>query len=257
MVHFESGLSKGVDMIRLALSVSFLFLLSTQIRAESVGTGEGSQKQPAAKAAAQQADTGEYGEGLDEVATNGSVGSVISHTTRGVSWRNTQLILMGMHKIRCRKGGISAKVAAIPALTEEGFCNQKNSGKKFDQYPKGTVWVYHNGRHGNTAVKIQNGKYYDNRLMSAPPPSRGFLAAIMVPGCGKKTVETRCAGLSEESLKDLEEKNSESKAAAAEAMEGHEGVSQKRLQAEASCKYESAPDDPQKFTECVDKQLGK
>jgi hypothetical protein len=244
-------------MIRLALSVSFLFLFSTQIRAESVGTAEGSQKAPTtAKTAAKNADAGEYGEGLDEVATNGSVGAIIHRTTRGFSWRNTQLILMGMHKIRCRKGGVSAKAAAIRALTEEGFCDQKSSGKKFDQYPEGTVWVYNNGRYGNTAVKIKNGKYYDNRLMSSPPPARGFLAAVMVPGCGKKTAQAQCTGSHEASLQELEEQNSKAKSDAAEAMEGRDGVSKERLQAEASCKYESAPNDPEKFRDCVDKQLG-
>ena len=246
-------------MIRLALSVSLLFLFSNLAMADVVGDGEGSQKQAPAQAAAKDTGAAEAGEDLPQVATNGSVTEIINRTTHGVSWRNTQLVLMGMHKIRCRKGGPSAKVAAIPALKEEGFCDQKKSGKKVDQYPAGTVWVYTGGKYGNTAVKISNGKYYDNRLMSAPPPSRGFLAAIMVPGCGKKTMKAQCSGSYADSKtqEELEKENSDAKAAAAEAMEGKDGVSKERLQAEMSCKYETAPEDPEKFEDCVDKQLGK
>lgn len=256
-------------MIRLALSVSFLFLFAIQVRAESVGTGEGSAAPATTKSAVKNLDQGEYGDGfVEEAGLHKTVSDAMRSAQRGHSWRNTQLILMGMKNIRCRKGGINAKTAAIPALAEEGYCNQKGSSKRADQFPKGTVWVYSNGRHGNTVVKMGNGKFFDNRLMSAPPAAHGKLAAIMVPGCGKKVKKCEMVNLAE--LAALQKASDDAKAKHAEAMERStvevEAEAQadttmtpspERLSAEETCGYANAFRAPEAFNECVEENLSK
>ena len=251
-------------MIRLLLSVSFLILFQASANADQVGTGEGSQTHNAAKATVKDNSGGEYGEAFVEEASlrGNSVSDAMRSAQKGHSWRNTQVILMGMNKIRCRKGGINAKTAAIPALAEEGYCNQKDKAKKIDQYPKGTVWVYTNGRHGNTVVKISEGKFFDNRLMSAPPSAHGTLAAIMVPGCGKRV--KRCELMNVAELKKLEKASDESKERRAEEMDSegnsdhmHEimNPSKARLEAEESCGYPNAFRAPEEFSNCVEDKL--
>jgi hypothetical protein len=253
---------------RLLFSLSF-FMLLFMGGAHAEQVGEGSTARATAKPVHKNLDQGEYGDGfVEEAGLHKSMSDAVRSAARGHSWRNTQLILMGMKNIRCRKGGINAKTAAIPALAEEGYCNQKGASKRADQYPNGTVWVYSNGRHGNTVVKIGNGKFFDNRLMSSPPAAHGTLTAIMVPGCGKKAKKCETVNLDE--LAALQKASDDVKAKHAEAMERRtpeaEAEAQadtvttpspERLSAEESCGYANAFRAPDAFNECVEEKLSK
>ncbi len=230
--------------------IAFLAFNMYVAHADKIGDTNGNTQAPAIKASTPAAHVEEAEAGEDDVqvasADSQSVAQITARTTHGYSWRNTQAILMGMHKIDCRLGGINAKTAAIPALSSVGFCNQLATGKKISSYPAGSVWVFTNGRHGNTAVKLKDGTFYDNRKMSAPPAARGKLAAIMVPGCGKKV--KKC-GEFEVKMKDAAQGNQEP-IQMAEA-----GPSAARLAAEQMCGYKLAAQDIMAFNECVDSKM--
>lgn len=189
------------------------------------------------------------------------------------SWRNTQNILMGFKKIRCRKGGANPKEEAIPVLATEGFCNQRNDDKSPDDFPPGTVWVYQDGDHGSTVVKLKNGAYFGEYLMSAPPPVRKDLRGVMVPGCGEK--EKTCHTTAH-TMKDMNKLEKEADAAKLKRLKKKDAggmptkvakddnsvsvneilsPSPERLKAEEECGYANAFRSPNEFNVCVNGKL--
>lgn len=255
--------------------------LSTTAMADAVGTATGKVDtsggaKSGASAAIEKTAT-EYGDDYLQTASTNKALTQVSLDKKRRSWRKTQVLLKSMNKIRCRIGGANAKSMAILALANEGYCNKKAEITGTTKLPLGTVWVYHNEPYGNTVVKIKEGLYYSNRKMSAPPPDHGDLAAIMVPGCGKKARKCQSADKLLAELKTLEKASDDAKSARAEQGDRSEefegitkeetvkdngekleqiGISEQLKNAEFSCKAEGATKDPDAYFKCVEDIMG-
>lgn len=263
--------------------ILILATLSTTAMADAVGTAtgkidEGGKKDGGAFSAAQKTAT-EYGDDYLQTASSDKALSQVSRDKKRRSWRKTQILLKAMNKMRCRVGGSDAKTIAILALANEGYCNQKAEITGTTKLPPGTVWVYNNEPHGNTVVKIKDNVYYSNRKMSAPPPDHGNLAAIMVPGCGKKAKKCQSADKLMAELEKLEKASDDAKAARAEKGDRSQefetgsakskdaseadsgkleqmGISEELKNAEFSCKIDRATGDPDSYFACVEAIMG-
>lgn len=209
----------------------------------------------AAKASAVNDSEGS-GEELAEVASAG--GAV--RAKPGNSWRNTQLVLKGMNKVRCRMGGPSARVAAVEALKSEGFCDiskDRARVRNFTKLPAGTVWVYNHKPFGNSVVKTSNGSFYGSRKLSSPPADRGNLIAVMQPGCGDKAPKCTAFKYVKKdqsrftSADEDEVKNSSGESPNADDSE----ISSARQKAEGECGYKLAGEDLEAFNECVSSKM--
>lgn len=252
--------------------------LSTTAMADAVGTATGKVDDSGTKMgmapALAEKTAGEYGDDYLQTASADKGLQQVSRMKKGRSWRKTQVLLKSMKKMRCRVGGSDAKTVAILALANEGYCNKKTEITGTTKLPPGTVWVYNNEPHGNTVVKIKDNLYYSNRKMSAPPPDHGHLAAVMVPGCGKKARKCQSADKLMAELKKLEKASDDAKSnraeegARSEEFEGIKreeadgddsdkveqiGISEQLKNAEFSCKADDATKDPDKYFACVDK----
>jgi hypothetical protein len=255
----------------LLIIAAFPMMASADITGSSNGSVDPGYKGPAAKG---EKGAGEYGGDLALVSSTNKSFHKMTNPNGERSWRKTQVLLKGMKNIRCRIGGKDAASIAIPALANEGYCNKKAEVTGTTKLPRGTVWVYNHEPHGNSVVKVKEGIYYSNRKMSAPPPDHGDLVAIMVPGCGKKAKKCQTADAIAREMKKLEEASDKVKSERAEAGERLEVGSQSKtksleseeeeqlapskilLQAEASCKYETALEDMDKYAACVQKITG-